>query len=77
MIFYPFTIVSITHNLRLCGANAPIFCVNFLYVSFVFFKCRSKSRENLYEICQTKNEKLTESCTYLRKILLHLLKFLP
>ena len=34
MIFYPFSIVSIAHNLRLCGASAPIFCVNFLYVSF-------------------------------------------
>ena len=77
MNFYPFSIVLITEGF------APLWCQCSKFLSkrslrfLCSFKCRSKSRENLYEIRQAKNEKVMEKCTYLQKIFLHFLKFLP
>ena len=77
MIFYPFSIVSITEGFAPMWCQCSKFLCKLSLRFLCYFKRRSKSRENLYEIRQTKNEKVTERCTYLQKILLHFLKFLP
>ena len=64
-------------DLRLYGADTPNFCVSFLLHLVCCLKCRSQSRENPYQNHKTKNEKVEKKCTYLRKIMLHFLKFLP
>ena len=74
--FQPFSIVSIK-DLCPYGANAPNFCVSFLLRLLCSLKCRSQSRENPYQNHQTKNEKVTKKCSYLRKIMLYYQKFLP
>ena len=64
-------------DLRLYGADTPSFCVSFLLRLVCYLKCRSQSRENPYQNQKTKHEEFEKKCTYLRKIMLHFLKFLP
>ena len=59
--------------MHLYGANAPNFCVSFL----LRLLCSLKCREDPYQNHQAKNEKVAKKCTYLRKIMLNFLKFLP
>ena len=60
----------------LYGANAPNFCVSFLLRLLFSLKCRNQNYENPYQNHQTKNERVTKKYTYVRKIMLHFLKFL-
>ena len=63
--------------MRLCGANAPNFCVSFHLRLPCSLRCRNQNCQNPYQNHQTKNKKVTKQCPYLRKIMLHFLKFLP
>ena len=53
----------------LYGASAPNFCVSFLLRLLFSLKCRNQNCENPYQKHQTKNEKVTKKCTYIRKII--------
>ena len=64
-------------DLGVYGANAINFCVSLLLRLLFSLKCRNQNCENPYQNHQTKNEEVTKKCTYLRKIMLHFLKFLP